>query len=120
MNRHIAHASILVTSPDKTATAARRPVRRTRTAASPDCLAPSQAITTLEPVTIATLPDSSSDAPQVPQAYDRIDAAADEMRDFLNMVSPTSDAEALQTLRLAFPTIPLVDRIAAIRDRFFA
>ena len=51
---------------------------------------------------------------------DRIDAALEEMRDFLSVLHPSTDAEALQSLRLAFPTVPLVDRIAAIRTRFFA
>jgi hypothetical protein len=50
----------------------------------------------------------------------RIDAALAEMRDFLSMTHPATDAEALHSLRVAFPTVPLTDRIAAIRTRFFA
>ena len=42
------------------------------------------------------------------------------MRAFLTFLEPESDAEALQSLRLAFPTAPLADRIAAIKNRFFA
>jgi hypothetical protein len=51
---------------------------------------------------------------------DRFDAALAEMRDFLRILKPTTDAEALQSLRLAFPTTPLCDRIEAIRTQFFA
>jgi hypothetical protein len=51
---------------------------------------------------------------------DRIDMARAEMTAFLNLMHPSTDAEALQTLRKAFPTVPLDERINAIRTRFFA
>jgi len=54
------------------------------------------------------------------RASDRIDAALEQMQDFLSVMHPTTDAEALHSLRLAFPTVPLTDRIAAIKTRFFA
>jgi hypothetical protein len=68
------------------------------------------------------LPKSRTEADLIAagQASNRIDAAIDEMRDFLTEMHPESDAEALQSLRLAFPTVPLTERIAAIRSRFFA
>ncbi len=47
----------------------------------------------------------------------RFDAAVAEMRAFLDRFNPESDAEALQSLRQAFPSSPLSDRIAAIRTR---
>lgn len=50
---------------------------------------------------------------------ERFDAAVTEMRAFLDRFNPESDAEALQSLRKAFPAAPLSDRIAAIRNRFF-
>lgn len=51
---------------------------------------------------------------------ERFDAAVAEMRAFLDRFNPESDAEALQSLRQAFPSAPLSDRIAAIRTRLQA
>jgi hypothetical protein len=63
--------------------------------------------------------ESPEPADAVAAARDRIDAALKEMRDFLTDEHPTTDAEALQSLRHAFPSVPLAERIAAIRTRFF-
>jgi len=61
----------------------------------------------------------SEDAMAKIPSSDRIDQAAAEMQAFLNRLHPASDAEALQSLRLAFPAVPLSDRVAAISRRFF-
>jgi hypothetical protein len=66
--------------------------------------------------------DLASDArpPRSLRRPDRIDDAFREMREFLSFALPATDAEALQSLRQAFPTVPLSDRIAVIQTRFFA
>jgi hypothetical protein len=69
-----------------------------------------------DPGVIATGPERASAA----WGPTRFEAVVDEMQEFLNVLHPSTDAEALQSLRLAFPTVPLAERIAAIRSRFFA
>lgn len=76
-------------------------------------------------IAFSLIPDSDSAGAServLPAARDpdRFTNAFREMRDFLSVVHPASDAEALQSLRQAFPTVPLSDRIAVIQTRFFA
>jgi hypothetical protein len=69
-------------------------------------------------------PESEKERAMLPPAVasraERFDAAVSEMQAYLDRFNPESDAEALQSLRKAFPSSPLSDRIAAIRARLLS